>query len=405
MTFLKKFYLFLFVFLFCFSGSAYALVISPDTNNLDFRISNPGARANAMGGAFIAVADDATAAYTNPAGLTTLTKPEVSAEFKYTNTTSTNYNWQYIPGNKNDTNNEVHGLSFLSFVYPMGKTSLAIYTQQLAKIDEKWRNADKYSDRSLSIDVITYSVAAGLKLTDRFSLGATIGIAQMDYSQTAGSGDTPVVGGYTQMTSNTHAQHVTLSLLWNPIGEFNVGAVYRYGPEFKTQFTGQFVDTNLKIPDMYGIGISNRFFSCLTIAADVVRVKYSQILAKPQIIPTGFYAGGDPITSDFKVDDTTEIHAGVEYTFDIRKVPLALRGGYYYRPQHRIEYTGPTKPSVTVGSSVFPEISSATFPAGEDDHIFSLGFGVVLFGNVQMDFAASKGKLIEEYTTSFVYRF
>ena len=34
-------------------------------------------------GAFIGLADDATAAYTNPAGLTVLTKPEVSVEHKW----------------------------------------------------------------------------------------------------------------------------------------------------------------------------------------------------------------------------------------------------------------------------------------------------------------------------------
>ena len=33
-----------------------------------------------MGGAFVGVADDATAAFNNPAGLTVLNRPEVSAE-------------------------------------------------------------------------------------------------------------------------------------------------------------------------------------------------------------------------------------------------------------------------------------------------------------------------------------
>ena len=42
-----------------------------------------GARALGMGGAFIAVADDATAASWNPAGLAQLTKPETSVVFDY----------------------------------------------------------------------------------------------------------------------------------------------------------------------------------------------------------------------------------------------------------------------------------------------------------------------------------
>ena len=42
-----------------------------------------GARAIGMGSAFIAVADDATAASWNPAGLTQLRKPEVSFVLSY----------------------------------------------------------------------------------------------------------------------------------------------------------------------------------------------------------------------------------------------------------------------------------------------------------------------------------
>ena len=42
-----------------------------------------GARAIGMGGAFIAVADDATAASWNPAGLTQLRKPEISFAYSY----------------------------------------------------------------------------------------------------------------------------------------------------------------------------------------------------------------------------------------------------------------------------------------------------------------------------------
>src|SRR5436190_22910987 len=51
---------------------------SNDLNAFDFSL--PGARSRGMGGAFVALADDATAVYSNPAGLTQLFLPEVSAE-------------------------------------------------------------------------------------------------------------------------------------------------------------------------------------------------------------------------------------------------------------------------------------------------------------------------------------
>ena len=48
---------------------------------LDF--SPPGARSLGLGHAFVGLADDATAAYTNPAGLLWLTRPEVSVEVQH----------------------------------------------------------------------------------------------------------------------------------------------------------------------------------------------------------------------------------------------------------------------------------------------------------------------------------
>ena len=50
---------------------------------IQFSFSNPGARSLGMGGAFAAVADDATAAFANPAGLTQLTRPEISVEGRH----------------------------------------------------------------------------------------------------------------------------------------------------------------------------------------------------------------------------------------------------------------------------------------------------------------------------------
>src|SRR5947209_11441551 len=49
---------------------------------LQFNFGNPGARSLGMGGAFLGLADDASAAEANPAGLTILRKPEVSVEIR-----------------------------------------------------------------------------------------------------------------------------------------------------------------------------------------------------------------------------------------------------------------------------------------------------------------------------------
>ncbi len=50
---------------------------------LQFSFAPPGARSLAMGGAFAGLADDATAAFANPAGLMWRTRSEVSVEGRH----------------------------------------------------------------------------------------------------------------------------------------------------------------------------------------------------------------------------------------------------------------------------------------------------------------------------------
>ncbi|HEV8630583.1 MAG TPA: hypothetical protein VGV61_09730, partial [Thermoanaerobaculia bacterium] len=63
------------------AGAAHAQLLP----QFKFELSHPGARSLAFGGAFAALADDATAAYANPAGLVQLTRPEISLEGRYWN--------------------------------------------------------------------------------------------------------------------------------------------------------------------------------------------------------------------------------------------------------------------------------------------------------------------------------
>ena len=46
-------------------------------SSFQLSLSNPGARSLGFGGAFVAIADDATAAWANPAGLVQLARPEL----------------------------------------------------------------------------------------------------------------------------------------------------------------------------------------------------------------------------------------------------------------------------------------------------------------------------------------
>lgn len=91
-----------------------------------------GARALGMGGAFIAIADDATASSWNPAGLCVLESPEVSIVWKARNSASTATAAQSFetldPANNYHSVGDIsaqtfsstgHGFDFVSFTYPV----------------------------------------------------------------------------------------------------------------------------------------------------------------------------------------------------------------------------------------------------------------------------------------------
>ena len=89
--------------------------------------TNPGARSIGLGGAFAAIADDATAAFANPAGLVQILRPEISIELRGT---ASRFDRE-IPY---DLANGVSGLGFFSFVYPSRSWALALYSHQLASV-------------------------------------------------------------------------------------------------------------------------------------------------------------------------------------------------------------------------------------------------------------------------------
>jgi long-subunit fatty acid transport protein len=115
-----------------------------DQNYFDFSL--PGARSRGIGGAFVAVADDATSVYSNPAGLVQLFRPEVSIEGRQWFTTSRTVDGGHgfgpasgigidtIDGPRDrDFHSSFAGLSFLSLVYPGNGWAVGVFRHQLAK--------------------------------------------------------------------------------------------------------------------------------------------------------------------------------------------------------------------------------------------------------------------------------
>jgi long-chain fatty acid transport protein len=91
-------------------------------SGLTFNFGNPGARSLGMGGAFLGLADDASAAEANPAGLTILRKPEFSIEgrnYQEEQVFSTSGTYPDITRTAFSHYSQRVDVTFASFVYPI----------------------------------------------------------------------------------------------------------------------------------------------------------------------------------------------------------------------------------------------------------------------------------------------
>jgi long-subunit fatty acid transport protein len=141
----------------------------------------------------------------------------------------------------------------------------------------------------------------------------------------------------------------------------------------------------IRVPDVYGAGIALRPKESWTILADVVRVRYSQAQpsqANAAIQYQNIYqqygeGGGEALT------DATEFHVGTEYTWSAgTDWLLAVRGGYYSDPDH----------------------DGLAGLNSKQDH-FTVGGGVVVKNQFQVDIAGNFAKYVKEALLSFVVRF
>src|SRR5438445_4379438 len=96
-------------------------------SGLTFNFGNPGARSLGMGGAFLGLADDASASEANPAGLTILRKPEFSIEtrnYQEQQVFSTSGTYPDIQRTAFSHYSQRADIAFASFVYPIKKFTL-----------------------------------------------------------------------------------------------------------------------------------------------------------------------------------------------------------------------------------------------------------------------------------------
>jgi len=189
------------------SSPATAITDEEIFRQLRFNFVNPGARSLGFGGAFIAVADDATAAQANPAGLTQLSASELFAELRYIGSDDTSgvgamfleagvfdFDFDF---SSNNSREQVTVPSFVSYVRSFQSIVLSVSRQEalrarlhvdstfsleIAETDILFSQWKGQGDASL--DVTQWNATVAWKPTRWFSIGATTSLSQLDIDST-----------------------------------------------------------------------------------------------------------------------------------------------------------------------------------------------------------------------------
>ncbi len=418
-----------------------------------FNFSTPGARSLALGGAFLGLADDATAAYANPAGLAQLPASEASVEVR-----SWRFESRFAAGGhtpetgvtgigidtvgglrKGRVASETAALSFLSTVYAGGRWAVALYRHQLADyeaaIDSQGpfvggRNNTSRTQpvrSSLDLEIWHVGVAGSWRLTDRLFLGASVSSYDFAlasrterFSRTEPTGDllrdglTGAFYGPADFlpgnVSNIQTQEgedrdwgVNLGILWKVSGKWSVGAVYRQGPDFP--FRAEVVDGPRGLEpgqvqrDLGGPGLFH--------VPDVLGLGVAWRLSDELTLAFDWdHVQYGDLTDDlvnvlrtmdsepdrFEVDDANELHLGCEWQTLASRLPFAVRLGVWHDPDHRIRYEGRN------------EVLRARFRRGEDELHLAGGLGIVIH-RLQLDLAADVSDTTRTFSLSAVARF
>jgi long-subunit fatty acid transport protein len=354
-----------------------------------------GARAAAFGSAFIAIADDATAASWNPGGLVQLERPEVSVVGAYYQRTEDFSDDPRAWGNPSNTTNTA-SLNYLSAAYPFGflKRNMVVSINyqrildfnrdlklELSQDQEPFLTLQQTLDFEQRGSLNAISPAFCAQVTPRVSVGFAVNVWMDDiFSDRAWESHTRTSGGgeiFVGPTGNAFSVRFrrderfsdflgvngTIGMLWKVWQGLQIGAVVKtpFRAKVDRELTWSLVvedennpgnpppgitppepvpptkeEVKVDFPWAYGIGAAYRFADRWCVSLDVTRVHWGDFV----IIQTDPVTGRDIETSPFTgtspseadVGATTTVRAGTEYLFIRDRYVIPIRGGVFYDP-------------------------------------------------------------------------
>lgn len=339
-----------------------------------------GARAMGMGGAFIAIADDATAASWNPGGLIQLERPEMSIVGTYFHR-KRDFSSHVHPEIDNKATIDDYNINYFSGTYPfeLFKRNLVI-SINYQRLYEFKCSFDYHLDlSSAGVDLSqtkhfsqkgvlgAFGLASAIQITPRLSFGMTLNIWTDELFGSNGWEENFTECGIGEVsgvpvTINTSIKdkysqfrgiNTNLGLLWDMNEYLTIGAVvktpFRSSMRHEFRFESRSIfdepvntttssmqnireDVKLRMPLSYGLGIAWRLSDALSFALDVYHTEWSKY-----ILTDAEGNSFSPINGRFKsesnIKDTTQIRIGWEYLIIGMKTMVSVRGGLFYDPE------------------------------------------------------------------------
>lgn len=346
-----------------------------------------GARAAGMADAFTAVADDATAASWNPAGLVQLERPEIAVSGDWLRTED-QLDWSGRSGAENRFSDAAGRLNFLSFTYPFPRLLLGRrvvgslsyqrrfdFSRELA-LDLRTRNSSPAGQLIRTRNrlefkqdgaLATMSAALAVELSPDWSAGVAVNFwrdtpfsdnrwtQSIDASTWTrfGAGELHQRAVMRTRYDNVTGENVTLGILWEPGPRWRVGLRYESAVKLRADYRAITLRRQnifpgvglpvlsaasppeltaerrtIRLPDSWAAGVAFRATPRLTVAMDAVRQDWDGFHVKTRDGRRYSLVDGSDISSRFtrpRIDPTWTVRAGAEYVFLPRSREDTLR--------------------------------------------------------------------------------
>ena len=313
-------------------------------------LNSNGSKAIAMGGAFVGLADDYSAVFWNPAGLTQMTQKSLSLFVADVIPTAT-YEFA-LAGIDTTIESNHYPTPGLGFFKPMGSNMVGgIYAYAPSGIGGTWNGSDLaplgggvYNWES-SLAILAVSPAVGIKVNSNLSVGVALNLyyAMMKMHM-------PVVGQYDESIKGMSIG-ATFGMLFKPTSTFSIGLSFR--TPYKATLKGDAempgaallglpgtddIERKISAPLWCAAGICLKPTPKLTLTADLQYTNWKKL----DRVPASFSNAGwiaffeDALSMDLLWKDAIQIRFGMEY--QVSKC-FALRAGFYLDPRVGVNET------------------------------------------------------------------